>query len=56
MDIYIVIRDCNYDGSQILGAFRKEEKAKNFRLKYLVENKKFLFLDDEVFVEKVELK
>ena len=54
MDIYIVIRDCNYDGSEILGAFRKEEKAKNFRLKCLVEDTSLL--GDEVFIDKVELK
>lgn len=54
MKIYIVVNDCNYDGCTILGAFKKEDKAKEFRIKSIIENKNYLA--EEVFIEEVDLK
>ena len=39
MKIYIVYRDCNYDGSEIIGAFLTKEKAIKAKNNYLSNNR-----------------
>lgn len=54
MKIYIVIHDPNYDSSTILGAFKNRQKAEEFRIKFLVENK--TYFSKEIFIEEIEMR